>query len=271
MEQSTSKSDKQKSRVNALKPLALQRRLDALFRALSSDFLLREQFVTNPAQITSEYVLGEQIGEEAVANLNYAIYNCLTTPRLIQWFNLYALQRQESNEPLTITEFTRDFARALVQTKTYGMVEALTSIALDSKASLQISDQWLQVIFGPWQVSSSLNESLEKPNPLTLTASTQQTQQTDTTEIFRSGTDFIELSEAQTLTDVTWKTYTTDKTDKTNVTTPTTRDPTTTETTDKKIDGRFFGMSHVILVMEELTNYARQLEKSGQLIAPWKQ
>ena len=151
------------------------------------------------------------------------------------------------------------------------MVEALTSIALDSKASLQISDQWLQVIFGAWQVSSPLDESLEKPNPLTLTASTQQTQQTDTTEIFRSGTDFLELSEAQTLTDVTWKTYTTDKTDKTNVTTPTTRDPTTTETTDKKIDGRFFGMSHVILVMEELTNYARQLEKSGQLIAPWKQ
>jgi len=37
---------------------AVLRRFDALFRAMSQDFLLREQFVTDPAQIASEYVYG---------------------------------------------------------------------------------------------------------------------------------------------------------------------------------------------------------------------
>ena len=50
------------------------RRTGALFKALSSDFLLREQFVTDPSQVLGEFVLGERPSDEAGDVANQLVY-----------------------------------------------------------------------------------------------------------------------------------------------------------------------------------------------------
>ena len=65
--------------------LGNKRRVDALFRALSSDYLLREQFVTDPAQILTEYVSGERLDPNAAAAANHLVYAVVSSPGLLKW------------------------------------------------------------------------------------------------------------------------------------------------------------------------------------------
>ena len=48
----------------------LARRADALFRTFSTDYLLREQFVTDPAGIASEYLRGERLDAATADGVN---------------------------------------------------------------------------------------------------------------------------------------------------------------------------------------------------------
>src|SRR5215204_3481486 len=89
-----------------------QRRTDALFRALASDFLLREQFVTDPAQILTEYVSGERLEPEAAAAANQLVYAMVSNPRLLSWLQTYGREHAELPES---EDFARDFARALAR------------------------------------------------------------------------------------------------------------------------------------------------------------
>jgi hypothetical protein len=62
-----------------------------LFQALSSDFLLREQFITDPAGILSEYVDGKSLPSEAATAANQLLYAVVSNPAMLRWL------RQESN------------------------------------------------------------------------------------------------------------------------------------------------------------------------------
>ena len=44
----------------------ISRRADALFKTLATDYLLREQFVTDPAQILSDYLFGQHLPAASV-------------------------------------------------------------------------------------------------------------------------------------------------------------------------------------------------------------
>ena len=68
-----------------LQRAAVVRRVDALFRAMSSDFLLREQFVTDPAQILSEYVYSKKLSPEETAPINHLIYSVMANRGLLRW------------------------------------------------------------------------------------------------------------------------------------------------------------------------------------------
>ncbi len=91
-------------------PIRGKRRVDALFRAMSSDFLLREQFVTDPAQILNEYVMGKRLDPDEASAANHLLYAVMSRPGLVDWLRSYA--NQGTKAP-TGDQFTRDFARAL--------------------------------------------------------------------------------------------------------------------------------------------------------------
>ena len=71
---------------------AIVRRVDALFRAMSSDFLLREQFVTDPAQILSEYVYSRKLPPDETAPINHLIYSVMSNRGLVNWLRDRAFQ-----------------------------------------------------------------------------------------------------------------------------------------------------------------------------------
>lgn len=286
------------------KQLALQRRLDALFRALASDFLLREQFITDPAQIASEYINGKRIAPDQAAAMNYLIYSCLANNYLISWLRDYAM-RSDGQEPITQQRFVRDFSAAVVEQRAPHVVSALAHFALHDTARIQLDDNWLQVIFGRWHhfgeegtddaTDSTGTDSTDATDSTDSTDSTgtdatdatgtdatgTDNTGTDTTGTGATGTDATDATDAtgtdlnSTLTAVTWKTYITDTTDKTHPsTTPfthtgMTRSPITTATTLNT--ERFLGTSHVIITLEALTSYARHLIRSGALEDFWSE
>jgi hypothetical protein len=93
-------------------PLREKRRIEAIFRALSTDYLLREQFVTDPAQILTEYVSGKRLEPEAASTANHLVYAVVSNPGLLRWLQNYA---NKSAQVPAGEQFTRDFARAVAQ------------------------------------------------------------------------------------------------------------------------------------------------------------
>jgi hypothetical protein len=296
------------------KQLALQRRLDALFRALASDFLLREQFITDPAQIASEYVNGKRLAPEESAAINYLIYSCLGNNYLISWLRDYAMR--SDRKPITQQELVQDFAVAVVEQRAHHVVSALAHFALHDTPRIQLDNDWLQVIFGRWRHfgedgtddatdSTGTDDATDSTGTDDATDSTGTDDATDSTGTDSTGTDTTgtdstgtdttgtgitdstgtdatDATDAtggtdqnSTLTAVTWKTYITETTEKTHPsTTPfthtgITRSPITTATTLNT--ERFFGISHVVVTLEALTTYARQLIRSGALDSFWQE
>jgi hypothetical protein len=85
----------QNANVSRRRPLTraegkASRRVDALFKTLSTDYLLREQFVTDPAQVMSEYVSGDRLPEAASDAANQLLYSVMSNPRLRDWVSRYA-------------------------------------------------------------------------------------------------------------------------------------------------------------------------------------
>src|ERR1051325_2691758 len=89
------------------------RRTDALFRALSTDFLLREQFVTDPSQILSEYLYGKRLTDEASDAANQLLYCVLSNPRLRRWMADYSRHLKGSTP--TTHQFAVEFSRAVAK------------------------------------------------------------------------------------------------------------------------------------------------------------
>lgn len=324
-----SETDRTRRQPGGLRPatsrLALQRRLDALFRALASDFLLREQFVTDPSQVTAEYVLGKRIAPENAAALNHLIYSVLASQRMIQWCRRYAIA-QTSADKITHRQFMRDFSHAVAHSGAAHVVEGLTTLAM-SPTAMRLEDAWLQVVFGPWMGGDD-GTGDTGTDSTDITGSTDSTDSTDITSITgtditgttgtdvttgtgitgtditgtditgTNGTDitagtgitgitFItgtDITDSGTLTAITWSTYITGTgtgtfgtgtfTDSTTPFTHTgiTRSPFTTYTTDRgPLDPYFFGMSYVVVALDALTAYSRQLLRSGELARFWEE
>jgi hypothetical protein len=91
----------------------VNRRVGALFTAMSSDFLLRQQFVTDPAQVLAEYVDGESLSAEIAAAANRLLYSVLSNPGLLRWISGYASQHKQGAS--AGQDFDRKFARAVAR------------------------------------------------------------------------------------------------------------------------------------------------------------
>ncbi len=104
-----------------LQRAAVVRRVDALFRAMSSDFLLREQFVTDPAQILSEYVYSKKLSPEETAPVNRLIYSVMANPDLMRWLRERSFRARGREGGGFVAEFTR----AAVRHGDHNVVDAL--------------------------------------------------------------------------------------------------------------------------------------------------
>jgi hypothetical protein len=106
-----------------LQRAAVVRRVDALFRAMSSDFLLREQFVTDPAQILSEYVYSKKLSPEETAPVNHLIYSVMANRGLLRWLRDRSFQPRGREQSSGV--FVAEFTRAAVRHGDHNVVEAL--------------------------------------------------------------------------------------------------------------------------------------------------
>jgi hypothetical protein len=101
---------------------AIVRRVDALFRAMSSDFLLREQFVTDPALILSEYVYSKKLPPDEAEPINHLIYSVMSSRSLVQWLRDRAFQPRSQ---MRSGGFLSDLSRAVVLHGNHNVVYAL--------------------------------------------------------------------------------------------------------------------------------------------------
>jgi hypothetical protein len=109
------------------------RRVDALFQAMASDFLLREQFVTDPTQILSEYVFGSSVPREQAAGSNQLIYAVFANSGMRKWLQDYCLRRRAVAP--TPDEFVDEFSRAVVSAGARHVVTSLIN-ASSTKSGL---------------------------------------------------------------------------------------------------------------------------------------
>jgi hypothetical protein len=93
--------------------LAATRRLEALFKAMAADFLLREQFVTDPAQIMAEYILCDSLPRATADLANRFLYSVLANHKLRHWFGTFAADHAGS--AVTRKAFLLEFGHAVAR------------------------------------------------------------------------------------------------------------------------------------------------------------
>jgi hypothetical protein len=120
------------------------RRVEALFKTLSADYLLREQFVTDPAQVLSEYVGGAHISDERSDAANQLLYAVLSNPRLRDWMTSYS--RTLSGEVPGRDAFARAFAKAVASYGDEAIALALIRGAADGRDHFTLQSDLLRAL-----------------------------------------------------------------------------------------------------------------------------
>jgi hypothetical protein len=143
------------ARTTTLERAATARRVDALFRAMSGDFLLREQFVTDPVQVLWEYVHGSPLPTEQAAYANQLIYGAFANPQFRQWLWSYAVHARGAAQP--IRAFRANLARAAVGTGAHHLVQALIRSSAESGGSegYQAFEWAMQALFPAFNLPPS--------------------------------------------------------------------------------------------------------------------
>ena len=123
---------------------AATRRTDVLFRAMSTDSLLREQFVTDPSQVLSEYVYGSRLPADTASVRNQLLYAVMSNHRLLGWLESYSTQH--NGRLPGADNFVKDFGSAVVQYGGHHIVLALIRASTEKEA-LNIEEALLPIIF----------------------------------------------------------------------------------------------------------------------------
>ncbi len=88
------------------------RRLDSLFRAMATDYLLREQFVTSPSSVIFDYVYGVQLARPQAEVSDQLIYAVMSSRRLLEWLHERGFQPSGSSSR---NAYASQFARGVVE------------------------------------------------------------------------------------------------------------------------------------------------------------
>ncbi|MFC8095450.1 hypothetical protein [Streptomyces sp. NPDC057301] len=128
-------------RSTVMSRTATVRRIDALFQAMETDFLLREQFITGPSQILTEYLAGPSVSREQAALTDRLIYSVFANQKLLQWFQEYV--HQHTDHVPTGRQFLADFCEATVKHGGQDVVAALLEGCVAETAIYGLTDELL--------------------------------------------------------------------------------------------------------------------------------
>ena len=131
--------------AHPLAPARTARRVDALFKAMSTDFLLREQFVTEPTQLLAEYVHGRKVDADHAAVADQLFYAILASDDLMSWLRDYA-QKNGGRRPGR-EDLVRDFSRAVAETGARHVVIALARASAERQNVFETEIDVLSLIF----------------------------------------------------------------------------------------------------------------------------
>ncbi|MFF8835690.1 hypothetical protein [Streptomyces sp. NPDC015130] len=90
---------------------------------METDFLLREQFVTGPTRILTEYLDVPPVSSQQAVFSDRLVYAVFANPKLLQWFQDYV--HGYTDRVPTAAEFLTDFCRATVSHDGHDVVAAL--------------------------------------------------------------------------------------------------------------------------------------------------
>ncbi|MFK4038903.1 hypothetical protein ACI2LC_24150 [Nonomuraea wenchangensis] len=226
------------------------RRLDALFRAMESDFLLREQFVTGPSEILAEYLTGEALAPEQTAVTDRLIYAVFANKKLLHWFQEYA--HDHIDDVPTTQVFLADFLDAVVEHRGRAVVAALAAGCAAGTGVRGLSEDLLHYLVNLHAAQFLKHEEVA-----------------DETNAEEAEHDSIAVERdevAGTLTAVTWTTYTTGTGTGTG-TGVATRSPFTAlrmREREETVIGPFIPL-YAAVTLNELARYAAQLQDNGAL------
>jgi hypothetical protein len=138
-----------------------KRRVDALFRALSSDYLLREQFVTDPAQILTEYVSGERLEPDAAAAANHLVYAVVSNPGLLRWVQSAGAKGKVPAGD----DFADQFAHAVARNGDEATVLAIIRAAGDPRDHFSVQAEVLRALIAAFGKKGSVFAGTEMSSP----------------------------------------------------------------------------------------------------------
>jgi hypothetical protein len=218
-----------------LRRTATVRRVDALFQAMSNDFLLRQQFITNPTHVLSEYVYGTavQISPQQASASNQLIYAVLSDRNLLTWLHGYAAEHR--GDVPSGAQFAKDFAQAIADHAGRHVTIALIRSSVEGYGLVTFDEDLLHFFFNLGAlVDREGDDELDDEAP-----SEAESKQ----KVFATGT----------CTAITWKTWL--------ITRP-----------QAEVDERFsvgqpteFAPRYVMVTLDELSTYAAGLRNSGAL------
>jgi hypothetical protein len=240
-----------------LSSIGVARRVQALFNAMATDYLLREQFVTDPARIYFEYVHQQAPDLERRTIDNQFLYSVMASADLLRWLASYV--RAYPDDPPPHRRFLADFAQAVVETKAATVVTAMLRAAHDGQAL-----HLLEVDFPFFLLES---DSFDLPETAMTTQGTDIGPTTQGTEIgpTTQGTEIGPTTQGTEIGPTTQGTEIGPTTQGTEI------GPTTQGTeigpTDQGILNvtAIFGQSYWSVTLSVLAVYARRLRESGAL------
>ena len=203
---------------------------------MSTDFLLREQFVTDPAQIASEYIYSKRIPAQQASVVNHLLFAVISNPALLGWLRSYS--RHHRNQLPSVNRFLADFSRAVTKYDGSHVVTALFRGFIDQDSTFVLDEVLLHVLLnilvaGRGSVSSAGTEMSTGTDFGTERSGTEVSQ--ERRRIFSEGT------EMSTGTDFG------------------------TERSGTEVSQESTDTSYVTVILEALAQYAVQLRRAGAL------
>ena len=232
--------------TRTLRRVAIARRVDALFKAMSTDFLLREQFVTDPAQVLSEYLEGARLPPQQASVSNHLLYSVMSNPGLRGWLRDYAMNHRGHLQ--SRNGFLTAFGKAVIDHGGHNVVLALMNNSVEKEGLFAFDEVFLYAVYGgvglppPDDPGTGGSEGAGPggPRPVPPTTGTEMSTGTGTEMSTGTGTEMSTGTGTEMSTG------------------------TGTEVSTGTGSG-FLGLGYVLVTLEALAEYATRLGQTGAL------
>jgi len=122
------------------------RRLDSLFRAMATDYLLREQFVTGPSSVIFEYVYGIHLSPQQAQVSDQLIYAVMSSRRLLEWLYDRASEALEVDVSDARNAYANQFARGVVEQGSHQVLVAMLRSSSEGQHPVGLDEILLAVL-----------------------------------------------------------------------------------------------------------------------------